>query len=724
MADDVMWSLAPDEIEQLLQLVEGVKDIPGCIVELGCFLGRTTVMLAQTAPERIIIAVDTFDNIERPNQLMEFQDTTAPYHNIQALCGKTQEVPLPTGPIALLLIDADHHYAACKADYERWTALVAPGGVAVFHDYILGFVGVIKTVTETGLQFERRNSLIWLYPHGKLPKCGVRCPLPAFYINLARSPDRKDSFLARVRDTVGPLLTLERFPGIIIEDADVPSGFDPPRQGGATRAGMYGCLLSHIGVVREAQRRGYPAVLVLEDDAAFTPEAVAVIPQALAEAPATAGLLYLGGFNRGNQQQYSTHLIKGQGFMGGIAYIVFQGAYEAVLREWEEAQPRAINDACLCRLVGVEKYATQPPIAYQQGGRSEISGSISVTTHLTATPPLSVHVFGHPTLPLDILAAPSDAQLACAALFCRLLSRAHVPYSYYGIEGSKVPEGGQFVSLGLPTASTWAWNNEWHEEYTKRLSAAFAMGVSHAQNWRQIAASTYGWAHAGVHSYAMPPIIEVLAGYPSVWATYKVFPSYAQQTILYATDPGRTERYKWFDTVIPHFLDPSDYPPAEHKTGDYALFIGRNNVDKGEYIAQQVCDKHKVKLRAYHDGLVGAEKAKVIANAIAVFTPSIYQEPFCLVAAESQMAGVPVISTDWGSFSEVVEPGKTGFRCRTMSEFSYALLHVPELDPIYIRERAIRLYSIDAVIPQYLKYFDFVLDVEMGSWYAETARRW
>jgi hypothetical protein len=69
------------------------------------------------------------------------------------------------------------------------------------------------------------------------------------------------------------------------------------------------------------------------------------------------------------------------------------------------------------------------------------------------------------------------------------------------------------------------------------------------------------------------------------------------------------------------------------------------------------------------------------------------------------MAGTPAITTDWGAFSETVEHGKTGFRCRTLNEFVRAVRQAPTLNPHYIHDRAVARYSMEAVKWQYQTYF-------------------
>ena len=42
----------------------------------------------------------------------------------------------PPAPIEVLFIDGDHSYEGAKADFERWSAFVQPGGHVLFHDAV------------------------------------------------------------------------------------------------------------------------------------------------------------------------------------------------------------------------------------------------------------------------------------------------------------------------------------------------------------------------------------------------------------------------------------------------------------------------------------------------------------------------------------------------------------------------------------------------------------
>ena len=333
-----------------------------------------------------------------------------------------------------------------------------------------------------------------------------------------------------------------------------------------------------------------------------------------------------------------------------------------------------------------------------------------------------VHVLGNPNRPLAPKKYPEDSQVLTSHYFCTLLSHIGIPFTYYGLSDSRVPPGGDFADLHT-TREQWGYQNNWHRKYTRRLDLALEKRIQSIGQAPQIMASLYGYAHADLQSPQKLgfPVVEPMVGYPKCWAPFRVFPSYAHQAAMYTDSSANIQNSLWFDTVIPHFLDPDDYWISQERD-NYALFLGRNALDKGIYIAQEVCRMLGVPLRAVHSGVSGRQKTELIARSIAVFMPTIYCEPFGYVAIEAQLCGVPVISTDWGAFVETVEQGKTGFRCRTAAEFKKALRKAPDLSPDYIRERAVKLYSFEAVAPQYATYFDFVWAAHAeGGFYAENA---
>src|SRR5689334_20762738 len=79
-------------------------------------------------------------------------------------------------------------------------------------------------------------------------------------INLDRRADRWDQMQAKFQQH--DIRGIRRFSAVDGQGSSVPGSW-------STTPGAYGCLLSHLQVVREARQRGVPSVLIFEDDVVF-----------------------------------------------------------------------------------------------------------------------------------------------------------------------------------------------------------------------------------------------------------------------------------------------------------------------------------------------------------------------------------------------------------------------------------------------------------------------
>ena len=218
--------------------------------------------------------------------------------------------------------------------------------------------------------------------------------------------------------------------------------------------------------------------------------------------------------------------------------------------------------------------------------------------------------------------------------------------------------------------------------------------------------------------------VEFSCGYEGVLKyTHRVFPSYSWAQAIYTFEnSGRAQggQARFYDRVIPHYFDPTDFPFVEKKK-PYLAFVGRLNDDKGYKIAIDVAREIGVKLVVAgmgdtlplrgidYRGLVGIkERAEIMGNAAAVFVPSLYMEPFGKVAVEALLCGTPIITTDFGALSEINEDGVTGYRCRTRQQFIEAAKEclVGRIHSRICRQHAMKKYSESVIKHQYEAYFE------------------
>jgi glycosyltransferase involved in cell wall biosynthesis len=234
---------------------------------------------------------------------------------------------------------------------------------------------------------------------------------------------------------------------------------------------------------------------------------------------------------------------------------------------------------------------------------------------------------------------------------------------------------------------------------------------------------------------------EPFVGYEGILDnTHRAFESYAWMHAVYGRK--QIKNIAWFDTVIPPFCDLGEFPILNDGSGDYLLFLGRLIRRKGPHIAAEIAKasglplyvagaggemkngalygKEGVKLEGVtHIGPVNVQgRALVLAGARALLCPTIYLEPGGNVAIEAMMAGTPVITADFGVFSETVVHGVSGFHFRMLREAVEAVKNTDKLDPAKIRAHAAVNYSLEAVASRFELWFDRLTSLWGKGWYA------
>ncbi|HET7376781.1 MAG TPA: glycosyltransferase, partial [Anaerolineae bacterium] len=226
-------------------------------------------------------------------------------------------------------------------------------------------------------------------------------------------------------------------------------------------------------------------------------------------------------------------------------------------------------------------------------------------------------------------------------------------------------------------------------------------------------------------------VVETGIGYGrGHFAPFKIFESYA---MLHAYYGSRAVMYSgkmdWFDVVIPNYFDPADFEFSDQKE-DWLLFLGRVYEPKGIYQAIAVAETTRTRLKVAgpgpfrkpspfvdYEGFAWLDKRRMLlSKAKAVIMPSIYVEPFGGVQVEAMMSGTPVISPDWGAFVECNLHGITGYRCRSLEQFCWAVNNIHCISPHTCRQWAESNYSMDRIAAMYQEYFEMIMRSRNKDW--------
>jgi len=153
--------LIPGQDYLLFELARQIPD-KGIIVEIGSFLGKSTIALALGAADKRpkIYAIDTFkgnsndfknglNNVqwEGDNFLNEFKSNLkkANITTVEPIQGYSHDIGAKWNKsIDLLFIDASHDFDDIEKDYELFSPWVRPGGIVALHDVAPQWKGPYK----------------------------------------------------------------------------------------------------------------------------------------------------------------------------------------------------------------------------------------------------------------------------------------------------------------------------------------------------------------------------------------------------------------------------------------------------------------------------------------------------------------------------------------------------------------------------------------------------
>ena len=284
------------------------------------------------------------------------------------------------------------------------------------------------------------------------------------------------------------------------------------------------------------------------------------------------------------------------------------------------------------------------------------------------------------------------SQAILADIASGLTSRGH-PVTVFAADGSAIP-GVDVVEAGIDPAqlATTIFREGRQAPSSPEAEAAFlrvadlvwarSFDVVHNHAFDVPAVRAFpGGGVSVVHTVHLPPTAEMAGALRE-----RFDPEESARAVVTVS---RAQGRAWSAARVPNVVIPNGVPvsdiPWSARPGSGALFAGRFSREKGAVDAIRIAQQAGMPIAiagwaydrryterdlaplmagpgvAFLGSLDRRELWRRMASAAVVLCPSLWEEPFGLVAAEAQAAGTPVVGYRRGALSEVVAEGRTGF---------------------------------------------------------------
>lgn len=286
------------------------------------------------------------------------------------------------------------------------------------------------------------------------------------------------------------------------------------------------------------------------------------------------------------------------------------------------------------------------------------------------------------------------------------------------------------------------------DEQSRQFNDLAAIQMSRRWEPGDLVLLTGGITHQPIMEFGPDGAIycEPGVGYEGIATGFCAFESHAWRHYVYGK--RGIENGRWFDAVIPNYFDTREFLPlSTDPTRDYLAFFGRIVPRKGPTVALEIATEVGLPLHVAGAGATFVSEGRIeagmgtpdevvlegdvqylgpldeeqrrlfLSNAKALLVPTAYIEPFGGVAVEAMLCGTPVITSPWGAFSENVWEGLTGFKFTTLRQGVEAVEKVEGLHSEMIRSMATNRFSLEAVRPRFLAWFDQLRTLHGKGWY-------
>ena len=220
------------------------------------------------------------------------------------------------------------------------------------------------------------------------------------------------------------------------------------------------------------------------------------------------------------------------------------------------------------------------------------------------------------------------------------------------------------------------------------------------------------------------PVITTIHGFSSPQIV-PVYEKYNMGTFYVAISKADMHPSLEYLATIHHGIKLDDFT-FNPTPGSYLAFFGRIHRDKGLVAAIEAAEETGIPLRiagiiqdelyfkreiaprldgdrVQFIGPVPAEdRSSFLGGAMALLHLIGFDEPFGLSVVEAMACGTPVIAYDRGSMSEIISDGSTGSVVADVTAAAHAIKSVGQLDREAVRAAAVRRFSSDRMVDDYV----------------------
>jgi glycosyl transferase family 25 len=175
-------------------------------------------------------------------------------------------------------------------------------------------------------------------------------------INLDRRPERWQRMKERFAQH--GITSVERFAATDGLTIDIPDAWP-------YTAGHYGCLQSHLAVLRLARQNNAANILIFEDDCVFDAEFGEKFPHFMSQLPDDWHLFFLGGKHFEDPTPVSENIAKAKMTYLAHAYVVNRSIYDVLIELCEQGQ-RALDDYTAELQKDFNCYCFMPDLIWQE----------------------------------------------------------------------------------------------------------------------------------------------------------------------------------------------------------------------------------------------------------------------------------------------------------------------------------------------------------------------